>query len=65
MAVNPRHDRRGAGVDRLEHRVEAHRVLDVLVVVEVDRRALPVHVGAGAKAWALTREPDCACVRHV
>ncbi len=38
-----------AGVDRLEHPVEAHRVGDVLLVGQVDRRALPLDVRAGAE----------------
>jgi dihydrodipicolinate synthase/N-acetylneuraminate lyase len=65
VALNPCHDGRGAGVDRLEHRVEAHCVLDVLVVVEVDRSTLPVHIGSGAEARPLTLEPDRACVVDV
>jgi dihydrodipicolinate synthase/N-acetylneuraminate lyase len=65
MALDSRHDGNGTAVNRLEHGVEAHRVLDVLVVVEVDRRALPVHVGPGAEAWPLALEPDGACVTDV
>ena len=65
MSLNPRHDGRGAGVDRLEHCMEAHRVQDVLVVVEVDRCTLPLHVGSGAKARPLAFEPDGAYVPHV
>lgn len=65
MPLNPRHDRSGTGVDRLEHGVEAQRVLHVLVEVEVDRRALPVHIGPGAEARPLALEPDRACVPDV
>ena len=39
----------GTGVDRLEHAVETHRIGDVLLVGQVDRRALPLDVGAGAE----------------
>ena len=56
---------RGTGVDRLEHAVEPHRVLDVLVVVELDRDALPLHVRAGAEARPFAREDDRARVADV
>ena len=65
MALNPSDDGRRAGVDRLEHGVEAHCVLDVVVVVEVDRGTLPVHVGSGAKARPLPLEPDHARISDV
>ena len=58
-------DGRRAGVDRLEHPVQPHRVLDVLVVGEVDRRALPLDVGSCAEARALAREDDRARVPDV
>ena len=51
-----------AGVDRLEHAEEAHRILDVLVVGEVDRGALPLDVGTGAEAGAVPGEHDGARV---
>ncbi len=62
VAVHPRDDRRRAGVDRLAHLVQAHRVFDVLVIGEVDGRALPLDVGAGAEALALAGEDDDAGV---
>ena len=65
MALNPSDDGRRTGVDRLEHGVEAHCVLDVVVVVEVDRGTLPVHVGSGAKARPLALEPDHARISDV
>ncbi len=57
----------GAGqrVDCLQHAVQAHRVLDVRLVVEVDRRPLPFHVGAGAERRPLAREDDRARVADV
>jgi dihydrodipicolinate synthase/N-acetylneuraminate lyase len=58
MAVNLHHNRSRAAVDRLAHPEEAEGVLDVLLVGQVDRRALPLHVGACAEALALTREDD-------
>ena len=54
-----------AGVDRLQHPVEAHRVLDVLVVGEVDRGSLPLDVGSGTEARALAGENDRARVADV
>jgi dihydrodipicolinate synthase/N-acetylneuraminate lyase len=65
VAVDSRHDGRRAGVDRVEHPVEAHGVLDVLVVGEVDRRALPVHVRAGTEARPVPREHDRTGVADV
>ena len=47
-----------AAVDRLAHPEEAEGVLDVLFVAQIDRGALPLDVGAGAEALALTREDD-------
>ena len=58
-------DGSGAGVDRLQHPVEAHRVLDVLVVGEVDRRSLPLDVGSRTEARALAGENDRARVADV
>ena len=65
VALDPGHDGSGASVDRSEHPVQAERVLDVLLVAEVDRRALPVDVGAGAEALALTRQDDGPRVANV
>jgi hypothetical protein len=65
VAVHVRHDRSGAAVDRLAHAVEAHGVLDVLVVREVDRGALPLDVRTGAEAFAVPGEDDCAGISHV
>ena len=41
------------------------RVLDVLLVAEVDRRALPLDVGSGAEALALAGQHHGARVAHV
>ena len=65
VALDAGDDRRRARVDRLQHPEEAQRVLDVLLVGEVDRRALPVDVGAGAEALALAGEHDGARVADV
>ena len=62
VAVHPRDHRRRAGVDRLAHLVQPHRVLDVLVVGQVDRGALPLDVGPGTEGGAFAREDDGACV---
>jgi hypothetical protein len=56
--VNSTDDRGGTGVDRLQHSVEAQRVLDVLVVGELDRRALPLDVSPGAEARPVSGEDD-------
>ena len=58
-------DRRRAGVDRLEHAVEPHRVLDVLVVGEVDRGSLPLDVRTGAEGRPLALEEHGARVADV
>ena len=65
VPLDPGDDGRGAAVDRLEHLVQAQRVLDVLLVREVDRRALPLDVGAGAEALALARQDDRARVADI
>ena len=52
-ALHPGNDRRRAGVDRVEHPVEAHGVRDVLVIGEVDGGALPLHVGSRTEARPL------------
>ena len=58
-------DGRRARVDGLQHAVEAEGVLDVLVVAQVDRGALPLDVGAGAEARPLAGEHDRARVADV
>ena len=60
VPLHPRHHRCGTPVDRLEHAVEAHRVLDVLLVGEVDRGALPLDVGAPAEGRSLSGQDDRA-----
>ena len=65
VAVHDADDRRRARVDRLQHPVQAHRVLDVLLVREVDRGALPLDVGARAEARPLSGEDDRARVVDV
>ena len=65
VAVHARDERRRARVDRVHHPVEAQRVLDVLLEAEVDRRALPLDVGAGAEARPVAGEHDDARVADV
>ncbi len=65
VAVHAHDDRRGTLVDRLEHLAEATRVLHVLLVAEVDRRAHPLDVCARAEALAVAREDDRARVADV
>ena len=65
VALHARHDGSRARVDGLEHAVEPHRVLDVLVEREVDRRTLPFDVGAGAEALPFAGQHDAASVAHV
>ena len=62
MAVHARHDRRRAGVDRLQHLPQPARVGDVLLVAELDRAAHPVDVGAGGEALALAGQQHRAHV---
>ena len=62
---NPRDDRRRAAIDRLAHPVEPQRVFGVLLEREVDRRALPLDVRAGAEARAVPGEDNCPCVANV
>jgi hypothetical protein len=67
IALDPRHDRRRAAVDGREHLVQPERVLDVLLVREVDRRALPFDVRARAEALAFAGEhhsPRIADIRE-
>ena len=52
--VDAAHDGRRTGVDRLKHRVQVHRVLDVLLVREVYRRSLPFDVGPRAEGRPLS-----------
>ena len=65
MPVDDADDRGSAGVDRLEHAVQAHRVLDVLLVRQIDGRPLPLDVGSGAEARTLAGEDDGTRVAHV
>jgi dihydrodipicolinate synthase/N-acetylneuraminate lyase len=65
VALDARDHRHWAGIHGLEHSVQAHGVIDVLFEREVDGRALPVHIGAGAEARALAGEDDGACVGDV
>jgi dihydrodipicolinate synthase/N-acetylneuraminate lyase len=58
IAVNLDHHRGRAAVDGLAHPEEAERILDVLLVGQVDRGALPFDVCTGTEARALTREDD-------
>ena len=58
VALDPGYDRRGTAVDRREHLVEPERVLDVLLIGQVDRGALPLDVRAGAEALSLAGEHD-------
>ena len=62
VSLNPADDGGRARVDCLQHPEEPERILDVVVVGKVDRRALPVDVGAGAEAVAVPREDDRARV---
>ena len=62
MALHARDDGRRARIHGLEHAVETHCVLDVLLEREVDGGALPVHVGSCAEAGAVAREDDGARV---
>ncbi len=65
VAVHLCDDGSGAAVDRLAHAVEAHGVLDVLVIREVDRGALPLDVRPGAEALAVAGEDDRAGISYV
>ncbi len=64
-ALDASHDRGRTRLDGFQHAIEPHRVLDVLVEGEVDRRALPLDVGAGAEAAALPGEHHTAGVADV
>ena len=65
VPVHAGNHRRRAAVDHLAHAVEAHGVLDVLLVGEIDRRALPFDVRSRTEARALAGEDDRARVPHV
>ena len=65
VTVDTRDDRGAAGPDRLAHPVQPHRVVDVLLVREVDRAALPLDVRAGAEGRARAREDDRAGVADI
>ena len=60
VTLDPRHDRCGTAVDRLEHAAHRVRVRHVLVEGEPDGRTHPVDVGAGAEARTLAGENDSA-----
>ena len=57
--------RRGAGVDRVEHRAKPQRVGDVLLVGELDRRAHPFDVGARGERRPVAGQHDGARVADV
>ncbi len=65
VALHPHDDRRGARIDRLQHLPQPPRVLDVLLVGEVDRGAHPLNVRAGGEALSLAREDDHSRVPDV
>jgi dihydrodipicolinate synthase/N-acetylneuraminate lyase len=65
VTVDARYHRRRAAVDRLAHAEEPQRVLDILLVAQVDRGALPFDVGARAEALSLAREDDGARIADV
>jgi hypothetical protein len=56
VPLDPRDDRRGAAPDRVEHPVEPAVVLDVLLVRELDRGALPLDVRARAERRPVARK---------
>ena len=62
MAVDARHDRRRAAVDRLEEGAQPARVLDALVEGDAGRRAHPLDVAAGAERRPVAGEHDRARV---
>ena len=65
VALHPGDHGRRAAEDRLQHPVEPSRVLDVLLVGEVDRGALPLDVGTCTEARPLAGEHDGARVADV
>ena len=65
MAVDASDDGRLAGVDGLEHPLEAQGVLDVLLLGELDGCAHPFDVGPCGEAGALAVEHDGARVPDV
>ena len=65
MTLHAPNHRSGAGVDRVEHRAQAQRVGDVLVVREVDRRAHPLDVRSGGERGAVARQNHGARVTDV
>ena len=58
VTLDARDDGRRAAVDRLQHAAQRVRVGDVGVVVERDRGAHPVDVGAGAEARTIAGKED-------
>src|SRR5262249_29978640 len=65
VALDADDDRRWTVVDRQEHAIQATVVLDVSVVAEVDRRALPLDVRTRAEARAVAGQDDCPRVADV
>ena len=65
VTLYTRDHRRAARVDRLAHAEEPQRVLDVLLVREVDRAPLPLDVRPGAEALAFTGEHHGASIPDV
>ena len=65
VAVHLRDNGSRTAVDYLAHAVEAHGVLNVLLIREVDRRALPLDVRTGAEAFAVAGEDDRAGIPYV
>lgn len=65
VALHARDDGRRAGIHDLEHAVETHGVLDVLLEREVGGRTLPVDVRSSAEARAVAGEDDGARVADV
>ena len=58
VAVHARDDGSGAAIDRLAHPVEAKGILGVLVERKVDGGPLPLDVGSGAEALAVSGQHD-------
>src|SRR5262249_6578185 len=65
VALDPPDDRSRAVPDRVQHLPEPPVVLDVFVVGELDRRALPTDVGARAEALPFAGEDHDARVADV
>ncbi len=65
VSLNSGHDRCGAAVDRVEHRTEAQRVGDVVLVREVDRRPHPFDIGTGRERLPVPAQQHRTCVSDV